>query len=97
MVSMARITPTPPNREQAQRIARELLAAQAGVRARAQYDGIVASLTYDAGIPVSEIADAYAITENAVYKLMERHPLDCHPKLGPGDACTACGTVEVAS
>lgn len=77
--------------------ARELLAVHAQRRVEVKlHDGYLTKLFYDHGIPVEEIADAYRVGQRTVYDLIKRQPSCTHGPLSPGEACTACGTVEVA-
>lgn len=78
--------------------ARELLSIHAARRIEVKlHDGYLTKMFYDHGIPVDEIADAYRISPHSVYAILKRQPVDCHPDLSPGDACTACGTMEVGA
>lgn len=93
---MSQMAPANPGTAQTQRIARELLAAQADIRARAMHNGYFAKLAYDTGIPVTEIAQTYGITLDAAYKMLRRVPA-CQGTHCANDTCTQCGTVsEVA-
>lgn len=84
----------PRNVEKAQlEAARELLAVHAHRRLEVRlHDGYLTKLFYDHGIPVEEIAAAYAVGPRTVYDIIKRQPVDCHQ---PGETCTTCGTVEV--